>query len=382
MQKAQPSQSTQPMQNEQREHRTQPSVTALPRIPAPKAVAVLNATPMLPAVAVLPATAALPAVPALPATATLPSVAALPATAALECVCVEPATATLRLVRLLPATLLTSASLTRLDALSRIAATLRIPIWHESVIGLELAKLRRDPVLRGEDVPRGDGAPVLLIPGFLAGDPSLKTMALWLRRIGYRPCRARMKINVDCTTRAVERLEEELEGLVAEHGRKALIVGQSRGGNMARLLAVRRPDLVAGIVTLGSPLANHFAVHPLVRLHITVVGALGTIGVPGLFRYGCGYGDCCKDSRAHAEAPFPKGVGFVSVYSRRDGIVEWHSCLDPHAEHVEVDASHIGMAVSAGTYRAVAGALAGFASRRRRRPAAAAAAAAPARRAA
>jgi pimeloyl-ACP methyl ester carboxylesterase len=216
---------------------------------------------------------------------------------------------------------------------------------------------------------------VLLIPGFLAGDPSLRTMALWLRRIGYRPCRARMRINVDCTTRAIERLEEELEALVAEHGRKALIVGQSRGGNMARLLAVRRPDLVHGIVTLGSPLVDHFAVHPLVRVHITLVGALGTVGVPGLFSYGCGYGSCCEDARAHAAAPFPKDVGFVSVFSKHDGIVNWHACLDPHAEQVEVEASHIGMSVNADTYRAVATALDSFRPRRRRarRPAARAA---------
>ncbi|MFL5846795.1 MAG: esterase/lipase family protein [Solirubrobacteraceae bacterium] len=242
-----------------------------------------------------------------------------------------------------------------------------IPIWRESLIGLEAARLRRDPVIRGEGIPSGNGAPVLLIPGFLAGDPSLRTMALWLRRIGYRPCRARMRINVDCTTRAVERLEEELEGLVEEHGRKALIVGQSRGGNMARLLAVRRPDLVDGIVTLGSPLANHFAVHPLVRAHIGVVGLLGTVGIPGLFGYGCGFGECCEDTRAHASAPFPEAVGFTSVFSKHDGIVDWHACLDPHAEQVEVGASHIGMAVSADVYRAVAGALHGFSTARRRR---------------
>lgn len=251
---------------------------------------------------------------------------------------------------------------------------LRIPIWQEHRVPLELGALRRDPVLRGEGIPHGDGAPVLLIPGFLAGDPSMRTMALWLRRIGYRPCRARMRLNVDCTTRAIERLEEELDELVSQHGRKALIVGQSRGGNMARLLAVRRPELVAGIVTLGSPLADHFAVHPLVRLQITLVGALGTIGIPGLFRYGCGYGDCCEDARAHAAAPFPEKVGFVSVFSKHDGIVDWHSCLDSHARLVEVDASHIGMAVHAGTYRAIADALASFAPRRRsRRPVARAA---------
>ena len=221
-------------------------------------------------------------------------------------------------------------------------------------------------MLRGEGVPRGDGAPVLLIPGFLAGDPSLRTMALWLRRIGYQPCRARMRVNVDCTTRAVERLEQELEELVDRHGRKACIVGQSRGGNMARLLAVRRPDLVEGIVTLGSTLADHFRIQPLVRLQITAVGALGTIGVPGLFRYGCGYGDCCEDSRAQAGAPFPDKLGFVSVYSRSDGIVDWRASLDPKAEQVEVSSSHIGMAVHADTFRAVARALDGFRPRRRR----------------
>lgn len=252
---------------------------------------------------------------------------------------------------------------------------LTIPIWREGLVGLEAARLRRDPVLRGEGVPHGDGAPVLLVPGFLAGDPSLRTMALWLRRIGHRPCRARMRINVDCTTRAVERLEEELAELAEAHGRKVLIVGQSRGGCMARLLAVRRPELVAGIVTLGSPLADPFAVHPLVRAQVTLVGLLGTLGVPGLFRHGCGHGDCCRDARAQAEAPFPRGVGFTSVYSRRDGIVDWRACLDPHADLVEVDATHVGMAVHAGSYREIARALDRFGRRRApaRRPAARAA---------
>lgn len=212
----------------------------------------------------------------------------------------------------------------------------------------------------GKGVARGGGTPVLLIPGFLAGDPSLTTMARWLKRMGYQPCRARMRINVDCTTRALDRLEEELAELATRHGAKVAVVGQSRGGAMARILACRRPDLVAGIVTLGSPLTDQLAVHPLVRAHVFAVGALGTIGVPGLFSHGCQWGECCAGSRDLAHAPFPEGVGFVSVYSRSDGIVDWNSCLDPHAQCVEVDASHIGMAVSAPTYRAVARALSAF----------------------
>jgi triacylglycerol lipase len=236
----------------------------------------------------------------------------------------------------------------------------RIPIWRESRVAFERAALLRSDVWQGKGVPKGDGRPVLLIPGFLAGDPSLRMMASWLKGLGYRPCRARMRINVDCTTRALDRLEAELEELAEQHGGKVAVVGQSRGGAMARLLAARRPDLISGIVTLGSPLTDQLAVHPFVRAHVFGVGLLGTLGVPGLFSHGCQWGECCAGTRELAEEAFPEGVGFVSVYSRSDGIVDWHACLDPHAELAEVEASHIGMAMSAPTYRVVAKSLAKF----------------------
>jgi hypothetical protein len=50
----------------------------------------------------------------------------------------------------------------------------------------------------------------------------------------------------------------------------------------------------------------------------------------------------------------PDGVRAVSIYSRSDGIVSWEMCLDPSAEHVEVDSSHTGMAVNAQVYRVLA----------------------------
>lgn len=238
--------------------------------------------------------------------------------------------------------------------------SLRIPIWRESRVAFEHAALRRDPVLRGEGVPHADDAPVMLLPGFLAGDPSLGVMARWLTRIGYHPCRAEMRANVDCAERAVGRLEAALEAKHERFGRRVAIVGQSRGGTLARMLAVRRPELVSGIVTLGSPLTDQLSVHPFVRAPVLGLGLLGTLGVPGLFGYGCLEGECCERVRAHGAAPFPRGVGFVSVYSRSDGIVDWHSCLDPHAEQVEVGASHIGMAVHGDTYRVIASALFAF----------------------
>ena len=164
---------------------------------------------------------------------------------------------------------------------------LRIPIWQEARIGLERAALSRDPVLRGQGVPRGDGMPVLLIPGFMAGDLSLSLMSTWLGRMGYEPCRAGIRANVDCTGRAIDRLEAAAAALRRHHGRPVTIVGHSRGRAMARILAVRRPDLVHGIVCLGSPLIDQFAVHPLVRAQVEAVATLGTLGLHGLFRRDC-----------------------------------------------------------------------------------------------
>jgi triacylglycerol lipase len=234
---------------------------------------------------------------------------------------------------------------------------IRIPIWREAGVALERAALLRDPVSRGRGVPHGDGMPVLLIPGFLAGDLSLELMARWLRRIGHEPRRASMRANVDCTGRALARLEASLERATGQHGRRAAIVGQSRGGTMARVLAVRRPDLVERIVCLGAPLTDEFAVHPLVRAHVEAIAVLGSLGVPGTFSHDCRFGDCCAPAREQLAAPFPADVEFTAVYSRRDGIVDWRSCLDPDARHVEAGSSHIGMAVNADVFRAVAEAL-------------------------
>ena len=227
-------------------------------------------------------------------------------------------------------------------------------------MGLELAGLVRDGVFRGDGVTDGQGQPVLLIPGFMAGDGSLGVMARWLRGTGHHPSRAGIRSNVACSTKSIDRLEERLESLVERQGRRAAIVGHSRGGGFAKCLAVRRPDLVSGIATMGSPNKEPLGVHPLVRANVEAVATLGRLGVPGFFSRECLDGDCCADFWAQCAGPTPPGVGYVSIYSRSDGIVDWQACLDTGAEHIEVQASHCGMAVHAGTYRAVAAALAEF----------------------
>ena len=200
---------------------------------------------------------------------------------------------------------------------------------------------------------------MLLLPGYMAGDDSLGMMTTWLRRTGRRPHKAGMRLNVGCAARTMESLLTRVEEIASREGPVA-IVGQSRGGLFARVLAVRRPELVSGIVTLGSAHLDPLAVHPLVRLQIGVVGLLGTLGAPGLFSASCLRGKCCAEVSQELAGPFPGQVGFVSVYSRSDGIIDWRSCLDPAARCVEIDSSHCGMSAHPQAYRHVAAALSEF----------------------
>lgn len=235
------------------------------------------------------------------------------------------------------------------------------PIWRESTVPAEAAGLMVDPIFRGRGMPAGHGRPVLLIPGYLAGDASLSTMSGWLDRGGYRAERTGIRLNVGCGGATIDRLETRLEALSAASGnRRVTLIGQSRGGAHARALAGRRPELVSGIVTLGAPLIDPLMVHPLVRANVELVGRLGALGVPGLLQPGCRDGACCEPLRENLRTPLPDEVGYVSIYSRRDGIVDWHACLDEGAEHVEVDASHLGMGFHAETYRQIAAALRRF----------------------
>src|SRR3954449_1582535 len=179
-------------------------------------------------------------------------------------------------------------------------------IWRESRLGIETAALLRDPVFRGDGVTDGRGQPVLLVPGFLAGDDSLSLMTRWLRRTGHHTSKAGIRANVSCSGHALDRLEARLERLVERQGQRAAIVGQSRGGTFAKVLAARRPELVSGVVMLGTPQLDPLAVHPLVRAQLLFVGALGTLGAPGFFRHACLEGDCCAEFWEQYAAPLPE----------------------------------------------------------------------------
>ncbi len=182
-------------------------------------------------------------------------------------------------------------------------------------------------------------------------------MAKWLKEGEFSLVRSGIRWNVDCLEDTVNSVEARLEASVEESGQRALVIGQSRGGVVGRVLAVRRPDLVETLVTLGSPLRSQTAVHPRVWLSIGMVGGLGSLGVPGLLSHTCSKGDCCRESREQVNAPFPEDVRFISMYSRDDSVVKYEACLDPAAEHIEVGSSHLGMGVDAAVWRVLSGRL-------------------------
>src|SRR4051812_12997741 len=86
------------------------------------------------------------------------------------------------------------------------------PLWRESRMAFEAAQLLRSPVWRGEGIERGYGRPVLLVPGFLAGDGTLGTMAKWLRANGYWTRRARIRAHPRCPGKGRELLGGGPEG--------------------------------------------------------------------------------------------------------------------------------------------------------------------------
>jgi triacylglycerol lipase len=201
--------------------------------------------------------------------------------------------------------------------------------------------------------------PVLLVPGFMAFDATLAPMARMLRGAGYRTYRSHIGVNMGCTREAADRLEQRLEAIVLHRGRKVSIVGHSLGGMLARGLAARRPDLVAGIVSMGSPVLAPGAVHDLLARDAEMLTRLTRAGVGGLMSEDCIAGDCARASFEETHAPLDPSVGFTAVYSRRDGIVDWRACLDPAATAVEVGASHVGMALDPLVFDVVHAALEG-----------------------
>ena len=218
-------------------------------------------------------------------------------------------------------------------------------MWMEGRIYLEYLRLIRDPVFRGFDVPAGLGRPVILIPGFLAGDWTLRTPFAWLKRVGYRPQVGGVSFNVNYSEVLLKPILESLQQLKKRTGARVTLIGHSRGGVLAKVLAHRRPELVEQVITLGSPLANPFDVHPLTMAGVRAAHLFNVV------RYGHAASVEMRFLRDLAAAP---RVPTTSIYSRSDGVVNWKACLRPDVNAIEVQGSHVGLALNPEVYRILA----------------------------
>jgi hypothetical protein len=116
----------------------------------------------------------------------------------------------------------------------------------------ELMRNSVDSVYRGGDIRYGDGKPVVLVPGHLAGDVSLQPLSMWLRGIGYRPIRTDVLINID--DRALdEPVAAALRRAARRIGRKSVVIALDTGLRAALRVAAAEAELVSDVIGLGLP---------------------------------------------------------------------------------------------------------------------------------
>ena len=193
--------------------------------------------------------------------------------------------------------------------------------------------------------PRGDGATVLVLPGFGAGDGSTAALRSYLRLQGHRALGWGLGTNRGDVPTLLPRVAARVAAAAERAGAPVALVGWSLGGVLAREVARDRPGLVSRIVTLGTP----------------VVGGPKYTAVAGFYR-SRGVDLDAIESAVAARYAKRLETPVTAIYSRSDGVVSWRACIDErslHVEHVEVETSHLGLGFSPEVYAIVAARLAG-----------------------
>jgi triacylglycerol lipase len=195
-----------------------------------------------------------------------------------------------------------------------------------------------------EDVPAGDGRPVVLLPGLVNSDRSNFVMRRYLKRLGYRAEGWALGRNLG--VRAIgqngERLMERIAELHAETGEKVTLIGISLGGIMARIAAHRHPELVREVITISSPFAGPPTCTNVWRPYEWLTGEK--------------IDDPIVQARLE-EAVKPLPVPSTAIWSRNDGLVNGLICREPEgsdAREIEVSSSHLWVQMKPEVLRAVA----------------------------
>lgn len=220
------------------------------------------------------------------------------------------------------------------------------PAWallRESLILLELPRLAwLAPVFAR--APRGNGEPVVVLPGYGAGDASTAVLRAYLHLLGYAVRGWELGINGGHVPALVPRVIAQIARAAEQARRPVRLVGWSLGGTLARESARERPELVDRVITLGTP----------------AVGGPKYTAVGSAYRRR-GYDLDAIEREIAARECTPIRVPVTAIYSRGDGVVAWQACIDRYTrgiEHVEVRGTHTGLGFNPEVYRIVADRLA------------------------
>ena len=194
--------------------------------------------------------------------------------------------------------------------------------------------------------PAGDGHGVLVLPGLLADDLSTGTLRAFLTRLGYSTRGWGLGRNIGPTDAVLTGMPRLLGELAETTGGPVSVIGWSLGGVYARELARDHTGLVRQVITLGSPFA--------------LIDERQSRADGAFRRQARRHVDPTRlPSRERMRQPVP--VPSTAIYSRSDGIVDWHACVDPADDthqNIEVRCGHLGFGVDAGTFWAIADRLA------------------------
>jgi pimeloyl-ACP methyl ester carboxylesterase len=207
------------------------------------------------------------------------------------------------------------------------------------------ATVAASPLLRV--IGRGDRHPVLILPGFLAGDPSTAPLRSVLRSQGYWAHGWQLGRNLGPTPDVIDGLFERLQSLHARHGRPVSLVGWSLGGIYARRLARRCPEMVRQVITLGSP--------------FRIAESGGRSAVSGLYERLRPTHAVGLEQVVAGDSEVPPEIPVTAIYTRTDGIVRWWQCIESvgeRRENIEVRGSHSGLGFNPAVIYAVSDRLA------------------------
>ena len=220
----------------------------------------------------------------------------------------------------------------------------------------QLSTLLCSPVYHGKQVQRGNGQPVLLIPGFFTGDWMMTLMAGWLNRLGYRAYFSGINWNIDCPNLTSELLGWRLDQIAQETEHPITVIGHSLGGMLARSLSVNFPEHVSQAIAIGSPIDGTLRVNPFVPFTFRVLQSVRRRRKATLPT--CGSPQCSCQFAQTVSAALPTGRKFTSIFTKQDEVVDWRACIDPQGANLEVSGRHISLTVNPAVYRILADLLA------------------------